>query len=327
MHIYFYVVFFSLLTVGCHPGFSQAQKGKAKNLGISEWMLSTGDWQNDPKIYVRTIGRGPDTVVVLHGGWGGEHRQMIDVTRGLEEKYFFVLYDQRGSLRSPCPDSLISFDKHIADLEMLRKDLRLNTLTIAAHSMGAVLACAYLQKFPDRVENLVLLAPAYLKAPFPDDDGDLIRQSGAASQEFMRRQAVVDELNKWSLQRETPPLSSLEKTARDRILYGSRFLFDIRKWQELKGGGVFYNPKISFLTNQTLPAEGWNYPETIKKARVSTTIIAGDHDFLDMGAKIVQKWVKGIPNIKFHLIKDAGHEIWIDQPTKFKQTFDQALRK
>jgi hypothetical protein len=40
---------------------------------MADWFLSTGDWQNDPQLYVREFGRGSERVVMLHGGWGAEH--------------------------------------------------------------------------------------------------------------------------------------------------------------------------------------------------------------------------------------------------------------
>lgn len=105
--------------------------------GMKDWFLSTGNWQNDPQIYVCEFGTGTDTVVMLHGGWGGDHFGMIEAVAGLSNKFHFILYDQRGSLRSPFPDSLITFDQHIEDVERLRKELKMEKMNIVGHSMGA----------------------------------------------------------------------------------------------------------------------------------------------------------------------------------------------
>ena len=74
-----------------------------------EWRLYTDDGTS---LFVREFGQG-DTVLVLHGGWGAEHSYLIDPFIKLANKYHFIFYDQRGSLRSQCPDSLISVDNHI----------------------------------------------------------------------------------------------------------------------------------------------------------------------------------------------------------------------
>jgi pimeloyl-ACP methyl ester carboxylesterase len=104
------------------------------------------------------FGRG-DTVVVLHGGWGGEHSGLIDAVRPLSDRFHFVLYDQRGSLRSAAPESTITVDRLVRDLDGLRRQLRQERITLLAHSMGSALSYAYLAKHPDRVRGLVLFAP------------------------------------------------------------------------------------------------------------------------------------------------------------------------
>ena len=108
--------------------------------------------------YVIQFGRG-DTVVVLHGGWGGEISGLIDAVRPLADRFHFVLYDQRGSLRSSAPESTITVERLVRDLDGLRRQLRQERLALLAHSMGSALGYAYLAKHPDRVRGLVLFAP------------------------------------------------------------------------------------------------------------------------------------------------------------------------
>src|SRR5687768_1976382 len=150
-----------------------------------DWFLSTGRWAEDPQLYVREVGHGSRTVVMLHGGWGAEHSGLVTAVRGLEDGRRFVLYDQRGSLRSPAPDESISFDRHVEDLELLRRELGLDRMVLVGHSMGAVLASAYATKYPTRIERLVLVSPAYLKNPIPESEQPLKHQGYLKSQAFL----------------------------------------------------------------------------------------------------------------------------------------------
>src|SRR5712692_8127877 len=122
------------------------------SVGSEEWYLRTED--KAAELYVREVGQG-DPVIVLHGGWGSEHSYLLNAIKGLETQFRFIFYDQRGSLRSPCKLEFISQEKHVQDLETLRKELKLEKVTIVAHSMGTRLAMFYLQKYPDRVKTLV----------------------------------------------------------------------------------------------------------------------------------------------------------------------------
>ncbi len=293
----------------------------------SEWFLATGDWYNDPRLFVKTVGSGPDTVIMLHGGWGGEHRGLVKAVAGLENDFYFVFYDQRGSLRSPFPDSLITLDQHIKDLELLRKELKLSKLNLVGHSMGAFLASAYHHEYPSNVNKLVLLAPAALKSTIPESDTALFKNHRSKLNAFLQRRAIQQELELLNLDKENHLLSSREATNKFRINMGSRFLFNIKNWNKLTGGGPFYNPKVGQLTGNSLPQNGWDYFVDFKKSNVPVSIIIGDHDFLDMEALIIKNWIDKIQHIQLSVIPNAGHVIWIDQPDGFKTTLKTALER
>ena len=88
----------------------------AQDKSYEEWYLETKDSLD---IYVRGIGTGKDTVIVVHGGFGANHDYMLDAIKGLETKYHFVLYDQRGSTLSPAPIEKLTFPKNVEDLYLL----------------------------------------------------------------------------------------------------------------------------------------------------------------------------------------------------------------
>jgi proline iminopeptidase len=291
---------------------------------IKDWFLSTGNWQRDPQLYVCEFGTGTDTVVMLHGGWGGDHSGLIDAVKDLAKQFHFITYDQRGSLRSPFPDSLITFDQHIEDVERLRKELNMEKMTVVGHSMGAVLASAYAAKYPARIKHLVLLAPAGLKNPTPDAEKKLLEQSTPAFQQFLNRAEVGKELEKIALNKQS--LSSQQETHKWRIELYRRMLYDVSKAGSLLGGRALYKANVFNLTANTYPASGWNYIEEFSKASYPVSIIMGDHDFLDFGALLAKKWSSELPRMKLHIIPKAGHLIWIDQPAAFSKELALSLK-
>lgn len=291
-----------------------------------DWFLSTGDWQKDSQLYVREFGEGDETVVMLHGGWGAEHSGLVDAVRDLEREYRFVLYDQRGSLRSPAPDDSITYDRFVEDLEALRAELGLERMNIVAHSMGAVLAGAYAAKYPARIQRLVLIAPAYLKNPLPDEDRALKHQGYEASQKFAARPEVKSEMERYGLDRTDPPLSSREETARYRIDLARRMLFDVKKWRHLTGGRATFNRRVGGIIEPTYPAGGWDFFANFRQGGYPVTIMAGDHDFVDFGTPLLSKWTAGLANVQLKVIENAGHLIWIDQERAFSRELRSALK-
>ncbi|MDT0608135.1 alpha/beta fold hydrolase [Croceitalea rosinachiae] len=296
-----------------------------ETLGMQSWFLSTGDWETDPQIYVREFGNGTDTIVLLHGGWGAEHSGMIDIIRSLENEYKFFAHEQRGSLRSPFPDSLITYDNHIMDVELLRKELGLDKLTILGHSMGSVLASAYAQKFPEHIQKLVLVSPAFLKNPFPDEDIELLQNSQKAYENFSSNEKLDKELKHQNLLRVQPKLSSKEETIKNRINFANIMLYDIGKWNKLNNGKALYKDNVYGLTERTYPEKGWNFISEFKEQSYPISVIIGDHDRFDMGNHIFRKWTSEVPRAEFTSIKRAGHLLWIDQPKNLTKTLRQTL--
>jgi pimeloyl-ACP methyl ester carboxylesterase len=303
--------------LGQAPSIRGETSGQLHRSRIDDWFLSTGNWQADPQLYVREFGEGPELVVILHGGWGAEHGGLLEAVKDLKARYRFVMYDQRGSLRSPAPDASITFDRHVEDLELLRKELQVETLNLAGHSMGAVLASAYASKYPQRIKRLTLLAPAYLKNPLPDEDKPIRDAQEAKLGAFLNRPEVTQELDRHGLNRTEPPLTSMEETAKFRINLYKRMLYDIRNWRKLMGGRALYKSHVNELTTKTYPASGWNYVRDFKRHGYPVGVIVGDHDFLDFGNHVMKKWIDGESRIKLSVIERAGHLPWIDQPERF----------
>ena len=96
-------------------------------------------------------------VVFLHGGPGGgtngKMRRFFD-----PREYRIVLFDQRGCGRSRPHASLVeNTTQHlVADIEALRRHLRIERWLVFGGSWGSTLALAYAQAHPAAVTALVL---------------------------------------------------------------------------------------------------------------------------------------------------------------------------
>ncbi|RFS16288.1 alpha/beta fold hydrolase [Emticicia sp. C21] len=289
----------------------------------TDWFLRTGNSQNSPLIYVKEMGIGKDTIVMLHGGWGGSHDELVDAVRNLSDKFHFIFYEQRGSLRSPCSDSLISFDAHMEDLEKLRKELNIKKMTLVGHSMGGLLAGAYTARYPERIKKLILLAPAYLKEPLSNEDNAILNASRPAFQNFLNRPQVKAELEKYNLIGSN--LNSRQETYKNRINLCSRMVYNIKNWKKFQGGGPLFKSNVYNLTTRTYPSGGFNFIVSLQKAGFPVKVIMGDNDFLDFGNTLMPKWFKEVPNGQFIPIKNAGHLLWFDQPVAFEKALEDSI--
>src|SRR4029077_15988378 len=114
---------------------------------------------NGVGIYTRRVGDGPP-VVVLHGGPGAHHDYLLPQYDLLARRRTLLYYDQRGGGRSPIGrDMPAGWREHVADLEALREQWRLDRVTLLGYSWGGLLAVLYALEHPDRIEPLALVCP------------------------------------------------------------------------------------------------------------------------------------------------------------------------
>jgi len=288
-----------------------------------EWYLPTED--KSCELYLYEIGAG-EPVVVVHGGFGAEHSYLLDAIKGLENCYRFILYDQRGSLRSPCKPEFISIEKHVQDLESLRRELKLEKMTLLAHSAGTLLVMFYLQKYPQRVQNIVFLGPVVPKAGKYLDRSEVavIKDSQAAFEKFVERPEAKAEYKKEGI--DQPNKNAKQLTHLFKISFAAGNIYHVERWAQMKGGKVFWSQEAAQATSKSLPSD-YDFTPTLKQHPYPITIIAGDHDVADFGNRLWKKVVAGINNMELMIIENAGHNSWIDEPDIFNKALKRALAK
>ncbi len=295
--------------------------GRSADLGApDEWYLPVAD---GCRLYVYELGRGPDTVVVLHGGFGAEHSYMLDAVRGLAERHRFVFYDQRGSLRSPCPDSTISIAKHVEDLERLRAELGLERLTLMCHSMGTVLAMSYLKAHPNYTGGLVLLGTV---PPADVDDSAVAAKADSLKSAFLNRREIAATLSREGLDPPTEQLSAPQRTHAWRVRFAGANIYHVERWRLMKGGQVFYNQRAGDAAARTLP-QPYDFVADLTTHPCSVTVVAGTHDIVDMGVMHHSRWIARVPKVRLEVIRNAGHNAWLDEPDQFRRLVGDGLAR
>jgi proline iminopeptidase len=126
----------------------------ANLLAQRTYQLRSGDLS----LQVNEYGSGKP-VILLAGGPGLNANYLTPVWQHYPG-YRFIVPDQRGtgsSAVSKVDSAHMAVIRYVEDLEVLRKHLGLDKLTIAGHSWGGMLAMAYTAKYPDHVGKLILL--------------------------------------------------------------------------------------------------------------------------------------------------------------------------
>lgn len=297
----------------------------AQDKNYSEWYLLRGD----VNIYVKEFGIGKDTVVVVHGGFGANHKYMEDALKGLKNKFHFILYDQRGSLLSPTKKENLTFQKNVDDLFALVEELKLKKVKLFCHSMGTLIGMEFTKEHPNLVTNLVLAGTV---PPKSDSINDVFSKRYDKQISFLQNRKKVKQLLRPFEAEGIDTLKTLEDikksklTDKDltdywRIKFASVNIYDIEKYNLVKGGRAYYNPDASRMVESV----NWHYDYRSVLNNTKTTIINGSYDFLDFNAENLKRLLKGYRNINIDIIQNAGHLSWIDKPEIFKKYLTRAL--
>lgn len=284
--------------------------------GADEWYLRAPDTVS---LYIREFGQG-EPVIVLHGGWGMDHGYMLPALDGLEDVAHFVIYDQRGSMRSPAPPAKISVDRHVEDLDLLRQRLGLSRVTILGHSMGTFLAQAYLEAHPEHVKGLILVGAI---PPVSDSTNNALGSANRVGTTLASRPEVDEELRRHGLLDRTD-LTDQETTRQWRIRFAGVNIYHVDRWRQMEGGRVFYSQAAANAASRTMPSQ-WNFIPVLRAHPCALQVVIGAQDYVDFGTVQWQNAAKQLPNLQLHILPEAGHASWIDQPDLFRRAVEEAI--
>lgn len=127
---------------------------------------------------------GPDdgpVVVVLHGGPGGDYRNLLVLKALASDGYRVVFYDQRGTGLSPrVPTEELTFDSSLEDLDrVVRHYGQGEPVALIGHSWGGMLAAYYVAAHPDRVARVLMAEPGVLTTEELRDFAQRLRPTGS----------------------------------------------------------------------------------------------------------------------------------------------------
>lgn len=244
--------------------------------------------------YEDSGGQGP--VLLFHHGYTGSHDSWAEVTEQLRDRYRCIVMDSRGAGDSSHPADGYTISQYALDVVGMADALGLGRFTYIGHSMGGVIGMELGIRHGDRLEKLVLVAPA--------PSGGVVQPAGmreAAAKLWYERNA--DELVRQRLVGAARPELNDEVVAKarvDRALSVSRGHYE-QSWDALS------NVRLS---------------DELGSIRTPTLLIAGAADGLlkpnleDFGR---------LRGAALHVFNRVGHMVPTDVPGPFAELIDDFL--
>lgn len=119
---------------------------------------------NGTLLHSETFGnRDSAMIVFLHGGPGADYRNGLNVKQLADAGYYVVFYDQRGSgLSKRHPSDIYTINLMTDDLKAVIQHYRRSAtqkIFLFGHSWGAMLAGAYINRFPSEIAGAIFAEP------------------------------------------------------------------------------------------------------------------------------------------------------------------------
>ncbi len=263
-------------------------------------------------------GTGRDTVIVPLASWMERSLQALSIDRTV------VFYDPRGrgGSTSPADSQRYGWIRDVADIEALRKHLRLSRFALVGSAYYGAVIALYAAQYPDRVTRSVMIGPL----------------RPVAATKYTHRLTARQRPDTFAL----AALASMRRAgaeANDPAAFCRMDLF-ARVMPAIMGdpdlGARLKDDPCAFASEwpsrsaifwrYTSAANGqWNWRSQAMHARVPTLIVHGEVDPISpIGAG--REWARRLPDAKLLVIAGAGHAPWLDGVPIFFEVIDVFLR-
>lgn len=136
---------------------------------------------NGTQLHAEAFGHPDSTLLVfLHGGPGADYRNGLNAKQLADNGYRVIFYDQRGSgLSKRHHKDSYTIQLMLDDLAAVIQHYRRTPhqkLMLFGHSWGAMLAAAYINAYPNRVNGAIFAEPGGFNKKLLDDYGEQSRK-------------------------------------------------------------------------------------------------------------------------------------------------------
>ena len=293
--------------------------GVGPSLAVHEGYVVGAD---QVRLFFRTVGTGGDTLVFLHGGPGENFQGVGPDLEPLAHTHVLLFYDQRGSGRSEAPADtmLLTVERHVADLEAVRRHFGLGRVALIGHSWGCGLAALYAAAHPERVVRLLLIAPMPpARTPF----------FPARAAAVARRDSALRTHLGWGPDDEAAGADPVARCRRRRLFSDLRYYADSAAIRRKRGDYCAVPAEAyamqGLTQRRTLASLGdWDFRPLLGSIRVPSLVIEGARTPLPHDA--IEVWATLIPNGRLLLIPGAGHAYpFVEQPGAFFPAVERFL--
>jgi proline iminopeptidase len=275
----------------------------------------------DGRVWYESAGHGDRTLLLLHGGPGGNSEDLSPFLELASDGFRVVRYDQLGSWRSDQPDdpSLWNVPRFAAEVERVRLALNLGRMHLLGQSWGAFLAIEYALHHGQHLRSLTLASGAASTRECVAGMDAWRRELPAETQAVMARHEASQEY--------THP----EYLAAMEVLYSRNFC-RVSPWPEplqtasehmsLPVYTSMWGPNEFTCTGTLIE---WDRTDRLGEITNPTLITVGEFD--EVHPSCAQTLHRGIAGSQLEIFAGCGHAAHLEDHEWFKQVLLDFLNR
>lgn len=244
-------------------------------------------------------------LVFLHGGPGSDYRSSLNAKQLADEGYYVIFYDQRGSGLSKRHDqNSYSIQLVLDDLTEVVKHYRTSSsqkVFLFGHSWGAMLATAYVNSYPTRINGVILAEPGGLNKQLLNEYGESSRKlelfSETTSDLFYLDQFLTGKENEHEI---------LDY----KLGISSSFSYAEGNDEGIEGPSPFWRMGTTVLNAFVAISEneGFDFTTNLSQYKPKVLFLYGELN-KSYGLNFAQKEAAFFPSSEIAEVKDTGHEM------------------
>jgi proline iminopeptidase len=266
--------------------------------------------------HYRIFGSGKP-LLVINGGPGMNSNGFEALARKLSGKRMVIIYDQRGTGKSTLAkltQETVSIQLMVADIESLRKHLKIEKWDILGHSFGGMLASYYATVHPQQIDRMILSSSGGI-------DLGLLDYVNANIQSKLTK-IERDSLVYWNGKINAGDGSHATRLGRGRNL-APAYLYDKKYVPVLAERLTQGNADLNQLIWDDMQKIGFDCAPKLKDFSQPVLIIQGKQDIIK--SETAERAHRAFKNSKVVLLGHCGHYGWLDAEAEYFGEIDSFL--
>ncbi|REG96067.1 alpha/beta hydrolase [Flavobacterium aquicola] len=298
------------------------------------FLLLTTFYSRGQNIYSKAFGNLKNKAIIfIHGGPSG-NSTLFEYTTAekLAEKGFYVIiYDRRGEGRSIDSLATFTYQEYFKDLNDIYKKYNIEKANIIGHSFGGLVATLFSEKYPQKVESLILAGALFSQQETYNNILKSVNEIYINNNDTLKLNQI-NEVKKLDNNSAEYRAKCFELASENNFFKMPKPTKISEKLREDYKNNIFennirnQNAPIMFYKNESLKNIETKYNLKKIKNQIKIYAVYGKQDRIFGESQINEiKEIVGEPN--FSLIDNCSHYLFVDQQDAFINNLVNWLKK